>query len=324
MQAMVFKSFGPATVIHTATLPVPPVAPTTVLVKVTAVAVDHVDTFVRSGRFQTPLADPHIVGRDLVGRVRAVGSAVTQFHVGQTVWSNSMGYDGRMGATAEMVAVPADRLYSAPATIDPYALVAAVHSAATAAIVLDSVMHLTAGETLLVEGGAGNVGRKLVALGAAAGATVYATANPRDFARLRTLGATPIDYHADLTTLALPPVDHAIDTSGHVALQTNADLLGQGGQIVQITTPPAQPSTLNIPAFYMQMQRLTGFVISHASVTQLHQAATTLNHAFARGQLLDDQLLVRPFSTAATAHHALETGQDDHHRLVLVPDSTFH
>lgn len=95
-----------------------------VLVRVQAVAVDHVDTFVRSGAFQTALATPHVVGRDLVGTVLRVAAGVTNFAVGDLVWTNSAGYDGRMGATAEMVAVAADRLYPVPCGVDARQLVA--------------------------------------------------------------------------------------------------------------------------------------------------------------------------------------------------------
>ena len=51
--------------------------PTDVLVAVETVAVNPVDTYVRSGRYRTPVPLPFIVGRDLIGTVAEVGFEVT-------------------------------------------------------------------------------------------------------------------------------------------------------------------------------------------------------------------------------------------------------
>ena len=151
MQAVTFEQLGGPEALRLREIDEPQLRANQVLVRVQAVAVDHVDTFVRSGAFQTALATPHVVGRDLVGTVLRVAAGVTKFAVGDLVWTNSAGYDGRMGATAEMVAVAADRLYPVPCGVDARQLVAAVHSAATAAIVLQDVMQLTRGQAILIE-----------------------------------------------------------------------------------------------------------------------------------------------------------------------------
>lgn len=114
MQAVTFEQLGGPEALRLREIDEPQLRANQVLVRVQAVAVDHVDTFVRSGAFQTALATPHVVGRDLVGTVLRVAAGVTKFAVGDLVWTNSAGYDGRMGATAEMVAVAADRLYPVP------------------------------------------------------------------------------------------------------------------------------------------------------------------------------------------------------------------
>ena len=74
-----------------------------VLVRVEAVGVDSVDTFLRSGRWPTQVSFPLALGRDLVGSVVSVGSGVTEFRPGERVWTNSAGYGGRPGAAAELV-----------------------------------------------------------------------------------------------------------------------------------------------------------------------------------------------------------------------------
>ncbi|MFC7647003.1 alcohol dehydrogenase catalytic domain-containing protein [Streptosporangium lutulentum] len=103
---------GPADEIRIGRFPVPESGPPAVLVKVRALAVNHVDTFVRSGAYRTRLPYPFVIGRDLVG---AVVTAAPGFAPGDTVWCDSLGYDGRQGSFSEYAAVPADRLYPCPA-----------------------------------------------------------------------------------------------------------------------------------------------------------------------------------------------------------------
>ncbi|RRK09386.1 NADPH:quinone reductase [Lactiplantibacillus garii] len=324
MQAVIFDQFGDPTVLRTATLPVPPLTVNQVLVRVHAVAVDHVDTFVRSGAFKTPLAEPHVAGRDLVGTVAQVPTGETRFTVGERVWTNSAGYEGRMGATAEYVAVDADRLYPVPTGVDEQQLVAAVHSAATAAIVLNDVMRLTASQSILIEGAAGNVGRKFIQLAHELGASVTTTSNPADFERCRALGSdSTLDYHADFAAAlqtADRQFDHVIDTSGRVPLQTNLDLLRLNGQVTLITAPRDNQFNFAVRPFYMAQKRIAGFVISHATGAQLGTAANWLNREFQRGRLLEDQVACRSFAQASAVHAALEAGEDYRQRFVLVPN----
>ncbi|WP_282801320.1 alcohol dehydrogenase catalytic domain-containing protein [Secundilactobacillus kimchicus] len=318
MLASWFESFGSPDVITTGEIPAPQLVPNSVLVQVEAVAVDHVDTFVRNGRFKTALASPHIVGRDLVGTV--VASNVAAFTPGQAVWSNAMGYDGRMGATAEYVVVPAPLLFPVPEGVDHHQLIAAVHSAATASIVLRDVMAAGPNDTLLIEGAAGHVGMKLVSLAHHMGLRVLTTSAPRDFSKLTQLGSDRcFDYHDPITTSVDEPVQHAIDTSGRIALNANLTVLTQGGEVTLITAPADRPFTFDGPAFYMALKHINGFVISHATTVQLQRAAEQLNHQFADGQLLDDTLLIKSFKDAAWAHDALESGTDHGHRIVLTP-----
>jgi len=319
MQAAYIEQTGQPDVIKVGELPQPTIRPTELLVKVTAVAVNHVDTFVRRGSFKTAMAFPFVIGRDAVGTVTAVGEQVSGFNVGDRIWTNSMGYDGRPGVTSTIAAIPAERAFLAPVGIDDLPLVAAVHSAATAAILLTDVSPVKPGQVVLIEGAAGHVGTKLVQIAHAKGAKVLATANPRDFDRLKQLGAQQVlDYHADFASAITTPVQTIVDTSGKVDLKTNLSLLGLGGTVALITAPVANQFTFEVREFYTQQQRIVGFVISHASLDQLQRAGQLLNQLFAQGLLLDDDLQVMPFTQAKRAHEIVEANQTKA-RLVLVP-----
>ena len=69
MQAAYFTATGGPGVIMFGELPLPLLAHGTVLVKVAAAAVDHVDTFVRAGSYATELVFPQVLGRDVAGTV---------------------------------------------------------------------------------------------------------------------------------------------------------------------------------------------------------------------------------------------------------------
>jgi NADPH:quinone reductase-like Zn-dependent oxidoreductase len=128
-RAAYITRLGPPSQIRWGELPDAPAGPADVIVRTEAVAVDPVDTLVRSGRYSTPTPSPFVIGRDLVGEVVRMGPGFT---AGQRVWCNSMGHGGRQGAFAERVVVPADRLYPLPAGVGAVEAVAVLHPAATA------------------------------------------------------------------------------------------------------------------------------------------------------------------------------------------------
>lgn len=317
MKATYINSLGKPDQIQIGSLPNPEVHSHEVLIQVQAVSANHVDTFVRSGAFKTSVDFPFVIGRDAVGTVLEVGSEVTKFEVGQLVWTNSMGYDGRPGTYSEMVSVPEERLFHAPKDINPKQLVASVHSAATAAILLDSVLKVTANKHILVEGAAGHVGRKIIELAHLKNLTVSTTSLASDFDYLKTIGAShSYDYHNSLAEIP-DRFDYIIDTSGKNELQSNLDMLNQNGQIALITAPTSNHFQFNVREFYMNQKSIKGFVISHATLSQLQSAATTLNDAFAQKHLLDDELLILPIEQASSAHAMLESGEKHEKRFVL-------
>ncbi len=85
MHAAYITELGAAEAIRYGRLPVPSTGPTDVLVKVEAVVVNPVDTFVRSGGYRTPMPLPFVVGRDLVGTVAAAGAGAVGFTAGDRV-----------------------------------------------------------------------------------------------------------------------------------------------------------------------------------------------------------------------------------------------
>ncbi len=321
MKAAYINAVGQTTNIVVGDLPKPEIEANDVLVKVSAVSVNHVDTFVRSGSFKTAMTFPFVIGRDAVGQVEAVGQRVDRFEVGNWVWTNSMGYDGRQGVASEYVAVPADRLFHVPAGVDPIRLVASVHSSATAAILLASVLQVKPGSSILIEGAAGHVGTKLIQLAHTMGLRVITTSHPNDFNRVDRLGSdVQLTYEKplgkQLTKHQIEKVDYIVDTSGKVPLQKNLNVLDIGGAIGLITAPEDNKASFDVRKFYTTSKAIKGFVISHATVPQLTAAAKLLNQRMVDGFLLDDDILQKSIDDAAWAQAALESNSEKA-RIVL-------
>jgi len=326
MRAAYIETHGPAESIKYGTLPTPVPGPTDVLVEVDAVAVNNVDTFVRSGAYATPVPFPFVIGRDLVGTVAAVGADVVDFAEGDAVWSNSLGHAGRQGAAAEYAAVPVDRLYHLPGGADPVTTVALVHPAATAHLALVVHGRLRAGETALVAGGAGHVGRAATVLAGDSGARVVATASRGDLEECRRLGAEAVADYRDpdlgpvLHRAAPDGVDVHLDTSGRHDLDLALRLLAPRGRVVLMAGLAARPE-LPVGAVYTRDARIIGFAISNASIADLADAAERVNRLVTAGTLQPRRVEVLPLSEAAEAHRRLETGGAAGVRLVLRPSA---
>ncbi|MGW7282030.1 NADPH:quinone reductase [Streptomyces sp. NPDC054844] len=324
MRAAYIDSVGPADHIRYGWLPVPSIGPTDVLVRVDAVAVNPVDTFVRSGAYATPVPFPFVVGRDLVGEVALAGPGAAGFGPGRRVWCNSLGHAGRQGSCAQYATVAAERLYAAPRDIDGEHLVAAAHPAASAWLALFRHGRLRPEETVYIGGGAGNVGGAAVALASRAGARVVATARAEDAAAVRELGAAEVlDHRApDLVERSRRAAPHGydvhLDTSGHGTLADAVDLLARGGRLVAMVGLGSGPAGLPVSRLYTRDASIVGFAISNATTADLAEAAEgvvrVLRDTPWRPRIADRL----PLPMTAEAHRRLEAGEV-RGRLVLTP-----
>jgi NADPH:quinone reductase-like Zn-dependent oxidoreductase len=321
MRAAFMERFGPPDVIRYGELPPPQLRPGEVLVDVLVTAVNHVDTFVRSGAWRTPVPMPFIVGRDMVGTVSAVGAGTRGFAVGERVWCSSLGYAGRQGAAAEQVAVAAERLYRLPRGICPTDAVAVSHPASTAHLALYTHGRLRRGETVVVVGAGGNVGSVLVMMAAQAGAHVIAVASGHHAEHVRALGATEaVDHRSPgawdrVRELAPHGVDLYVDTAAQNDLGTAVGLLARRGRIVLLSGMHTRP-VLPVGPLYVKDCSVIGFAISQASHSELADAAAEINRLLAEGLLRPRATTSLPMSDAAEAHRRLEAGEV-HGKLVL-------
>jgi NADPH:quinone reductase-like Zn-dependent oxidoreductase len=307
-------ALGDAASIRCGELPDPIAGPDQVLVRVDAVAVNNVDTFVRSGRWPTEVGFPLAMGRDLVGTVAAVGTSVTDLEPGQRVWTNSAGYGGRAGATAELVPVDRDRLYELPAQADPVSFVAAVHPGASAHGALVGRARLRAGECMAVVGANGSVGMCMVQVAARLGAEAIAVIrDERASDRLRALGAPNVviaqasDAPHAAAEAASSGIDVFVDTTRHVDLTAVPERLSPRGRIVLVAAQGRME--VDLWQFYTNEIQLLGFIMSAMTRSELAAAAEWINGTYRSRPLSVSVSRVLGFEDAGEAHAMLESGQ---------------
>jgi len=148
-----------------------------VLVRNTAVGLNFVDTYQRSGLYQIAL--PFTPGAEGAGVVEAVGPKVKEFKVGDRV-----AYSSPIGAYAEVLLRPADRLVKIPAGIDDKTAAAMMLKGLTTQYLIRRTYRVKKGDTILMHAAAGGVGQILCQWARALGATVIGTVGSDEKAAL--------------------------------------------------------------------------------------------------------------------------------------------
>lgn len=239
MRAAVLTAFG--TPLQIREIPDPAPGPHEVLVRIMASGVNPLDIKIRRGEAgHAKMAPPAILGIDMAGVVEAVGAQVDQFRVGDEVFGMTGGVGGVAGSLAELAAVDARLIAHKPPALSMYQAAALPLGFITSWEGLVDRAGVTAGQQVLIHGGAGGVGFLAVQIALSRGAQVFATGGPSSQEAIRQVGATPIDY----TTRA---VDDYVDEY-------------TGGEGFDIVVDNVGGATLD--ASFGAVKRYTGHVVS--------------------------------------------------------------
>ena len=210
-----------------------------VLVRVAASGVNPLDTKIRAGaagHARHPL--PAILGLDLAGYVEAMGDGVDRFRPGDEVYGMTGGVGGLPGSLAEYAVVDADLLARKPANLSMRRAAALPLVAITAWEGLVDRAKIRAGQTVLVQGGAGGVGHLAIQIARAFGADVFATHRGAHAALLESLGATAINNQAQSVESYTAEYtggrgfDLVYDTVGGEQLDASFAAVGKFGHVV--------------------------------------------------------------------------------------------
>ena len=311
MKAAFIQQPGPPESIQYGDLPKPSPGANQVLVRVGAVSVNPIDTYVRSGMVKMNPPLPFIVGCDLAGVVEETGTNVQRFKRGDRVWGSNQGLLGRQGTFAEFAAVDEQWLYPTPANTSDDDAAALALVGITAALGLRRT-QLRAEEILFVNGGTGGVGSTVVQMAKALGARVITTAGTdAKAAECRRLGAdlalnyTTQDVDAAVREFAPNGVNVWWETLREPNFERTVPLLAMRGHMVLMAGREAKP-LFPVGPFYVKDGTLHGFAMFNAPAAEQRACATDINQWLADGKLRARIDRVLPLARTAEAHRLQE------------------
>lgn len=240
MKAMLLEAFGGPEAFELRDVPKPVPHEGQVLVRVYATSINPLDYQVRRGDYADYVPLPAITGHDVSGVVEAIGPGVTAFVPGDEVWYTPQIFDGP-GSYAEYHVAAESIVGKKPASLSHLEAASLSLVGGTAWEALAVRAALSAGESVLIHGGAGGVGHVAIQLAKAIGARVFTTVRAANIEFARSMGADVIiDYEKqDYVESILREtngrgVDVVFDTLGGDTLSRSPDALAQLGRVVSI------------------------------------------------------------------------------------------
>ena len=230
--------FGGPEVLRLEDVPTPQLGPGEVLVRMHAIGVNPVETYIRTGKYSRLPDLPYTPGNDGAGVVQQVGGVIKEFKPGNRVYiAGSIS-----GTYAELALCKTEQLHPLPENVS-FAQGAAIGTPyATAYRGLFQRAHATPGETVLVHGASGGVGTAAVQLAYASGLRVFGTAgNDEGRALVREQGAhevfdhgAPDHFEHVMKATGGRGVDVIVELLANVNLGKDLPILAKGGRIAII------------------------------------------------------------------------------------------
>ena len=292
-------------------VPEPVLGPGQARVRQTAIGLNFVDVYVRTGLYKPP-AMPFVPGQEGAGMVEAVAPGVTEVAVGDRV-----AYAGVIGAYADVRVLPAARLVKLPAGIDDRTAAALMLKGMTAEYLLVRCVPIARGDTILFHAAAGGVGSLACQLARARGARVIGTAGgPEKVARARANGCDEVidytreDVVARVKTLTEGRGVRAVfDSVGRDTFAASLDCLGRRGTLALFgqssgVVPPLDLGLLAAKgSLYVTRPSLWHYIDTRE---ELVASADLVFGAVGRGEVRVEIGQTFPLRDAAAAHRALE------------------
>ena len=313
MKAAVYYETGSPDVFRIEERPDPVCHPDGVLVDVKAVSIEGGDVLNRAGG-EMP-AKPHIVGYQCAGVIQETGDNVSDREVGQSVVAVMP-----HGSHASVVAVAAAQTWLMPTGMDLQQAAAIPVPFGTADDCLFEFGHLEAGETVLVQAGAGGVGLAAIQLAKRAGATVLATASSDE--KLERLKEFGLDHGINYRTANLVVeaqritsgrgVNLVVDSVGGKTLEQSIASLGYRGRVMSVGSAGRDPEAPDVRALSAGNKTLTGVFLGLEMAVQQERVRSMISRHLkdvASGALR--VVIDKTFSLedAAAAHAYIESRQ---------------
>jgi len=304
VKAVQITEFGPPESMRLMEVPTPSPGPREVLVRVHAAGVGPWDAWVRSGKSAIQQTLPLTPGADIAGVVESVGSAVSSFHVGDEVFGATN--SNFVGGYAEFAVANANMIAMKPRSLDFVAAASVPVVAVTAFQMLFEYAKLAPSQTVLILGGAGNVGTYAVQLAKIAKLEIIATCDHQDVDFVKSLGVETVMERGQSIGCLGKTCDAIIDTVGGDARDRSASVLKPGGTLVSSVS--AVPNSISEP-----LSIKTVFFLVQVTSERLAKIAFMLDH----GELKTNVGTVLPLGQAVHAHHMLAGSPHKRGKIVL-------
>jgi len=249
MKAIVVHQYGGPEVLKFEDYPDPVPGAGEVLVRVAAASVNPIDYKRRAGLTQDfyPMHFPSLIGVDMAGTVVKMGPGVEGFSVGDQVFAMAD------NTYAQLCVVKASVLAKVPKGLD-LIQAAALPLATTTGNQLLAATGIEAGQTVLVVGAVGNVGRSAVFTAKERGANVIAGVLKKQMDEAKTVGADQVIATDDDTAIAnLPPLNAVADAVGGRTAEKLIARVKPGGVFASVVGAPHNaakyPSVKVVPVF---------------------------------------------------------------------------
>jgi NADPH:quinone reductase-like Zn-dependent oxidoreductase len=302
MKAIVLKAYGDVDQLSYEEVERPRPVSGEVLVRIAAASLNPIDWKLRSGAMKQffPLELPTILGYDLAGEVAELGAGVTAFKVGQRV----MGVGSR--TYAEYAVVKANALALIPGAIDFEQAAALPLVTLTGTTLIEHGIKPKMGQSVLLTGALGGVGRTAAYVAGQHNAQVIAAVRPSQVEEAESLGTRAVVSLEDEEGLAkFTDLDSFADTVGGQVAAKLLKLLRPGAVYATVVGAPPEAANYDIHVEMVEMQ---------PDAARLAQLA----EAFVRGEFKIPIAKVLKLSEAAEAHRLGQAGGAGG-KIVLVP-----
>lgn len=330
MQAMVLRAHGGPEVLERETIEIAPPGPREVLIRVRAVAMNHMDLWVRRGLPHLRLPYPFRLGCDVVGVVEELGPGARGAQVGDRVLlqpgvscgvcsaclagrdnlCRSYGILGEstQGGYGELLAVPDSNLLPCPANLSNEEAAALPLCLLTAWQMVFKKARVAPGQTVLVQAAGSGVSSLAIQLCKMIGAHVITTAGSEEkAARARQLGADEVinystqDFVAEVRKLTgKQGVDAVLEHVGGEVFARSILAARWGGRVVTVGATTGPSTTLDLRQIFFRQVEVLGSTMG--SKGDLHEALPLV----ASGKIKPVVDRVMPLWEAREAHHLLE------------------
>lgn len=315
MKFIAFKSPGDASQLFINEAEIPSPKMDEVLIRVHAAGINRPDILQRQGAYPAPVDASPILGLEVAGEIIRSGANVKRWKQGDKVCAlvNGGGYaDYVVAPAAQCLPVPQEFSYLQAAAL-PETFFTVWHN-------LFQRARLTAGESLLIHGGASGIGTSAIQLARAFGVQVFATAGSAEkCAAIGALGAIPINYREQDFVAAIKEhtqgqgVNVILDMVGGDYIQRNFFAAAKDGRIVNIAFLQGSKTQVDFMPLMLKRLTLTGSTLR----AQLAQSKAVIARELEEKvwPLLNNKIIepvidsVFPLDQVAAAHMRMESNQ---------------